>query len=74
MVDIADGVGGALMLGGRIYQGALPMSGEIGHTPIPGNNRLCGCGGRGCLETLASAARADPEPARGEGTPGRRTP
>ena len=30
------------------------MSGDIGHTPIPGNNRLCGCGGRGCLETLAS--------------------
>ncbi|HEY7370739.1 MAG TPA: ROK family protein, partial [Polyangia bacterium] len=55
MIDISDGVGGALMLGGRIYQGALPMSGEIGHTPIPGNNRLCGCGGRGCLETLASA-------------------
>ena len=54
VVDISDGVGGALMLGGRIYQGALPMSGEIGHTPIPGNNRLCGCGGRGCLETLAS--------------------
>src|SRR6185503_353995 len=48
------GVGGALMLGGRIYQGALPMSGEIGHTPVPGNNRVCGCGGRGCLETLAS--------------------
>jgi predicted NBD/HSP70 family sugar kinase len=55
MIDISDGVGGALMLGGRIYQGALPMSGEIGHTPIPGNNRPCGCGGRGCLETLASA-------------------
>jgi predicted NBD/HSP70 family sugar kinase len=54
MIDISDGVGAALMLGGRIYQGALPMSGEIGHTPIPGNNRLCGCGGRGCLETLAS--------------------
>src|SRR5207237_9421890 len=28
--------------------------GEIGHTPIPGNTRPCGCGGRGCLETLAS--------------------
>ena len=54
MIDIADGVGGALMLGGRLYQGALPMSGEIGHTPIPGNDRPCGCGGRGCLETLAS--------------------
>ena len=69
MIDISDGVGGALMLGGRIYQGALPMSGEIGHTPIPGNNRLCGCGGRGCLETLASRARSDPEPARSEGAP-----
>jgi predicted NBD/HSP70 family sugar kinase len=54
LIDIADGVGGALMLGGRVYQGPLPMSGEIGHTPIPGNTRLCGCGGRGCLETLAS--------------------
>jgi len=30
------------------------MSGEIGHIPIPGNDRHCGCGGRGCLETLAS--------------------
>jgi len=54
MVDIADGVGGALMLRGRLYQGVLPLSGEIGHTPIPGNTRACGCGGRGCLETLAS--------------------
>ena len=54
LVDIAEGVGGALMLGGRLYQGPLPMSGEMGHTPIPGNARPCGCGGRGCLETLAS--------------------
>ena len=54
LVDIAEGVGGALMLDGRLYQGPLPMSGEIGHTPIPGNARPCGCGGRGCLETLAS--------------------
>jgi len=54
LVDIADGVGGALVLGGRLYQGPLPMSAEIGHTRIPGNERVCGCGGRGCLETLAS--------------------
>ena len=54
LVDMAEGVGGALMLGGRLYQGPLPLSGEIGHTPIPGNLRPCGCGGRGCLETLAS--------------------
>ena len=54
LVDIADGVGGAVMIDGRPYQGSLPMSGEIGHTPIPGNNRACGCGGRGCVETLAN--------------------
>ena len=54
LVDIADGVGGSLMIDGRPYQGALPMSGEIGHTPILGNNRACGCGGRGCVETLAN--------------------
>jgi predicted NBD/HSP70 family sugar kinase len=54
LVDIADGVGASLMIDGRPYQGALPMSGEIGHTPILGNNRACGCGGRGCVETLAN--------------------
>jgi predicted NBD/HSP70 family sugar kinase len=54
MIDLSDGIGGALMLGGRPYEGALPISGEIGHTPIPGHSRLCGCGARGCLETLAS--------------------
>ena len=54
LVDIADGMGGAIMLGGRPFQGPLPMSGELGHTPIPGNARPCGCGGRGCVETLAS--------------------
>ena len=54
LVDIADGVGGAVMIDGRPYHGSLPMSGEIGHTPIPGNNRACGCGGRGCVETLAN--------------------
>ncbi len=54
MIDVSEGVGGALMLGGRPYEGALPISGEIGHTPIPGHSRPCGCGSRGCLETLVS--------------------
>ena len=54
LVDIAEGVGGALDAGWPPLSGPLPMSGEIGHTPIPGNARPCGCGGRGCLETLAS--------------------
>src|SRR4051794_33377397 len=74
MVDIADGVGGALMLGGRIYQGALPMSGEIGHTPIPGNNRLCGCGGRGCLETPAAQRGMVQRLREGKGYPAPQVP
>jgi predicted NBD/HSP70 family sugar kinase len=54
LIDIGDGVGSAVMLARRLYQGALPISGELGHTPILGNARPCGCGGRGCLETLVS--------------------
>ena len=54
LVDIGEGMGGALMLGGRPFIGALPLSAEIGHTRLPGNLRDCGCGARGCVETLAS--------------------
>jgi predicted NBD/HSP70 family sugar kinase len=32
----------------------LPISGEIGHTPVLGNQRKCGCGATGCMETLVS--------------------
>ncbi len=54
LVDFGDGVGAALMQGGRLYCGSLPLSGELGHTPSPGNTRLCGCGAIGCIETLVS--------------------
>ncbi|MCC7408295.1 MAG: ROK family transcriptional regulator [Phycisphaeraceae bacterium] len=56
LVDIGEGVGGAAVVRGRLYGGPLAISGEIGHTPVPGNGRLCGCGGVGCLETLISRA------------------
>jgi predicted NBD/HSP70 family sugar kinase len=52
LVDFGDGVGGAVVVGQRPYDGTVPASGEIGHTPIAGNERQCGCGNRGCLETL----------------------
>jgi predicted NBD/HSP70 family sugar kinase len=54
LVDVGEGVGGAVIAGGRLQVGALPMSGELGHTPIFGNTRKCGCGAIGCVETLAS--------------------
>lgn len=54
LVDLGDGVGGAIVLGGYPYQGPLPLSGEIGHTPVLGGTRRCGCGNIGCLETFVS--------------------
>jgi predicted NBD/HSP70 family sugar kinase len=52
LVDFGDGVGGSIVMGQRPYEGSVPATGEIGHTPVAGNERQCGCGNRGCLETL----------------------
>ncbi len=54
LVDFGDGVGGAVLVAGRLQANPLPISGELGHTPVLGNTRLCGCGAVGCLETLVS--------------------
>ena len=54
LVDFGEGVGGAVLVGGKPLAGPLPIRGEIGHTPVPGNPRQCGCGATGCMETLVS--------------------
>jgi predicted NBD/HSP70 family sugar kinase len=54
LVDFGEGVGGTIVIGGKLYTNPLPLSGEFGHTPVQGNKRPCGCGAVGCLETLAS--------------------
>ncbi len=54
LVDFGSGVGAAAVIGSRLYRGALPLSGELGHTPVLGNQRRCGCGATGCVETLIS--------------------
>jgi len=54
LVDFGEGVGSAVLIFGKLYAHPLPISGELGHTPVPGNKRRCGCGSVGCLETLAS--------------------
>ncbi|HLP76435.1 MAG TPA: ROK family protein [Candidatus Paceibacterota bacterium] len=54
LVDFGDGVGGAVVMAGKLSAHPLPISGELGHTPVIGNDRNCGCGATGCLETLAS--------------------
>jgi predicted NBD/HSP70 family sugar kinase len=54
LVDFGDGVGGASIVGAKLETGHLPLSGELGHTPVLGNDRRCGCGSIGCTETLIS--------------------
>ena len=48
------GIGGGLILDGKLYIGATGNAGEIGHMIIQTGGPLCGCGQRGCLEALAS--------------------
>lgn len=56
MVTLGTGVGGGIILGGKILTGAKGAGGEIGHTKVEWNEtEQCGCGGRGCLEQYASA-------------------
>lgn len=54
LVDFGHGVGGAIVSDGKSYSPPTPLSGEIGHSPVAGNRRRCGCGAAGCLETLVS--------------------
>lgn len=53
LVDFGDGVGGSAVINGKLYSSS-PMTGELGHIPIPNNDRPCGCGSTGCVETLIS--------------------
>jgi predicted NBD/HSP70 family sugar kinase len=56
LVDSGNGVGAAAVIGSGLFNGSLPLSGEIGHVAVAGNRRSCGCGAVGCLETLISRA------------------
>jgi glucokinase len=52
MVTLGTGVGGGLVLRGRVYHGAIGAAGEFGHMTIQFNGPLCGCGRRGCVEAF----------------------
>ncbi|HVB30715.1 MAG TPA: ROK family protein [Gemmatimonadaceae bacterium] len=53
-LTIGTGIGGGLILDGKLYHGASDVAGEIGHTTIDLNGRHCKCGNYGCLEAYAS--------------------
>lgn len=53
-VTIGDGIGGALILDGKLWTGASGFAGEVGHITIDTEGIECECGNMGCLETVAS--------------------
>jgi glucokinase len=54
IVTVGTGIGGGLILDGRLRLGVWGAAGEIGHHTILPDGPLCRCGNRGCLETLVS--------------------
>lgn len=54
MVTIGTGVGGGIIIDGKLFSGGFGLGGEIGHVST-GGQELCTCGRRGCLETVVSA-------------------
>ena len=53
-IDIDDGVGAGIILGGAIYDGSNGMAGEFGHISVDYHGKRCKCGSYGCLEQTAS--------------------
>ena len=55
MITLGTGVGGGVILGGKLHSGLSGAAGELGHMVILSGGRECGCGRKGCWETYASA-------------------
>ena len=51
---VGTGIGGCVVVGGRVIEGSNGNAGEIGHIRLKSKGPRCGCGRRGCLEALAS--------------------
>lgn len=70
-LTVSTGIGGGIVLAGRLWSGAHGFAGELGHIKIRESGPVCPCGGIGCLESLCSgtalgrvarvAAAADPQ-------------
>lgn len=54
---VSTGVGGGLVLDGAPYDGRTGNAGHVGHVVVDPDGEPCACGGRGCVETIASGPR-----------------
>lgn len=68
-MPLGTGIAGAIGINGSIEAGAHGYAGEIGHVVVRPDGPVCGCGQRGCLETLASAAAVTRAWAEASGDP-----
>lgn len=53
-ITVSNGVGGAVVIKGQIYDGIFKGAGEIGHINVVEDGYICGCGNNGCLEVYSS--------------------
>ncbi|MEW5795729.1 MAG: ROK family protein [Candidatus Zixiibacteriota bacterium] len=55
-VAVGTGVGGGVILNGKLWRGVTSAAGEIGHMSIDPNGPACGCGNKGCIEAFCSSS------------------
>lgn len=55
-LNLGTGMAAGIVVDGRLWRGSTGIAGEIGHIPVDPAGALCGCGQRGCLETVASGS------------------
>jgi glucokinase len=55
LLTLGTGIGGGIIVNGRVLHGAVGMAGELGHMTVVPSGNPCGCGNNGCLEKHASA-------------------
>jgi predicted NBD/HSP70 family sugar kinase len=56
-IRLATGIGGGIIIDGKLHRGAVGTAGELGHMAMDENGPMCRCGNRGCLEIFASTPR-----------------
>ena len=55
IITIGTGLGAGIVINNRLFDGSYGYAGEFGHTKVDDIDRICNCGGVGCLETIVSA-------------------
>jgi glucokinase len=59
LVTVGTGIGGGIVIGGKVLRGAHGFAAEIGHIIVEPGGPLCGCGNRGCWEQVAAGRAID---------------